>query len=345
MKRAPTRTLVRSVAVVALIWGSAARAAQKNAPPPVQLSALPCVPVPVPLIRDLLTLELSGTTVAPSERGEAATRVELSCPQGIEAVEITVRDPLTNKVLVRSVTLSGVRENARARLLALAIAELVSASWMELEARPRTPDAAPPPRPLPPADVVAGARAVVRSRLADPIERRLRLGPLLSVRRVDSEVSLLGGGVRLLGAAGPRFGFGVDAVYETGQRSFSLGRVDLDALSMAAVLKTQHHVGSAFLLTAGAGARGGATWIRGTGADLDVAPTRFTAPWGGPLVEASGTVVLRPQIAVEMCVELGYALISASGRVSDRTRVDPDAGTLGLTGLWVGISLSLGYGT
>ena len=80
---------------------------------------------------------------APRECAGPATEIGVACAG--DDVRLTVDDPLTGKRVERTVSLAAVAELGRARLLALAVAELVRSSWMELEFRktPALPVAAP----------------------------------------------------------------------------------------------------------------------------------------------------------------------------------------------------------
>src|SRR4029077_7676204 len=86
-------------------------------------------------------------------------------PWGGDSASLRVLDPTTGKSVERSVALAQAAPTARARLLALAIAELVAASWSELESNPQPK--APPAEPLAPVEAREAARRVVEPR---PIE-------------------------------------------------------------------------------------------------------------------------------------------------------------------------------
>jgi hypothetical protein len=93
-----------------------------------------CADSLVPEVERIARIELHSGLSGSNEAG-ASTRIELGC-EGLDA-KITVDDPLTGKRVERTVSLAGVPEADRARLLALAIAELVRSSWIELELAPR----------------------------------------------------------------------------------------------------------------------------------------------------------------------------------------------------------------
>jgi hypothetical protein len=88
------------------------------------------------------------------------TRTIIEC-NGPRAV-LRVGDPLSRKVVQRTIDLGSFEPKARGRLLALATAELVVASWTELETNPnpKVEPAGPPPH----AKARAAARKVVQKR-------------------------------------------------------------------------------------------------------------------------------------------------------------------------------------
>jgi len=75
------------------------------------------------------------------------TLVATPCTADAREVEITIEDGATSKTVRRRLSLGDVARPARPRAIALAVAELLRASWSEL----RLPDAPPPSIPVPPA--------------------------------------------------------------------------------------------------------------------------------------------------------------------------------------------------
>jgi hypothetical protein len=97
---------------------------------PVGFSFEGCSESLAPEVERIARIELHAAT----ERGGAPTQVGLVC-DGDEA-RLTVDDPLTGKRVDRTVSLASVPPPGRARLLALALAELVRSSWIELDLEP-----------------------------------------------------------------------------------------------------------------------------------------------------------------------------------------------------------------
>ena len=78
---------------------------------------------------------------AKAQAATAVTEIGVACTSDDE-VRLSVDDAVTAKRVERTVSLGSVAEDGRARLLALAIAELVRSTWLELELGP--PPAPPP---------------------------------------------------------------------------------------------------------------------------------------------------------------------------------------------------------
>ncbi|HEY2365598.1 MAG TPA: hypothetical protein VGH87_04390, partial [Polyangiaceae bacterium] len=72
------------------------------------------------------------------------TRIHVVC-ESPDEIALHVVDPLTSKEVTRKVSVERIEQRARARTIALAVAELVSASWVELETTPE-PKVQPIPR-------------------------------------------------------------------------------------------------------------------------------------------------------------------------------------------------------
>jgi hypothetical protein len=181
------------------LWLACVAPVQAQAEPAVTVNVDPCVPVDHTKLHELLAIEL-GTSTAEGGAGPAApTRVSVSCsPQGIE---LRVQDGVTRKSMARVLPASSFADASSTRLLALAIAEFVVASWIELSVQP-----APAVEPVgPPAG--ESARRVAQNAVAErsprsepplrPGERTLSLGPALQLWSAHEAV-LLGAGLRVL---------------------------------------------------------------------------------------------------------------------------------------------------
>ncbi|HJL15959.1 MAG TPA: hypothetical protein RMH99_09895 [Sandaracinaceae bacterium LLY-WYZ-13_1] len=127
-------------------------------------------------VRRSLRVELRAHLVSPDEIEPGTTRAEARCDRARRA-RLRVWDPVTGKDVRRTIDLSEIPEPGRARVVALALAELVLASWTEAVTNPR-PAVAP---------LESTAPEPERSRVRELVERRHP--QLASVDRVRGGVS------------------------------------------------------------------------------------------------------------------------------------------------------------
>jgi hypothetical protein len=118
-------------AAAALLSATTARADASH--PKVGLTIDPCVGEDAAAIRRAVSVEL-GALLVDDPGARDVTRVGLTCDAGM--VLIAVADPVTGKTIGRRIALASEAPAARSRLVALAVAEAVVASWVELEASP-----------------------------------------------------------------------------------------------------------------------------------------------------------------------------------------------------------------
>ena len=94
----------------------------------IQLVLDPCVDVDAAEVRRLLRIELAAELLLPSEPvPDTAPRAAVTCEEA--QVRLQIEDPITGKSLGRRLALRTAAAATRARLLALALAELLLASW------------------------------------------------------------------------------------------------------------------------------------------------------------------------------------------------------------------------
>ncbi len=104
----------------------------------------------------LVKLELSSVLETSASGGYA---VAIRCEAG--EVHIALRDPLTKKGLERTVVAPPASQPEPERLIALTIAQLYRASWLELAAEPAAPLASPPEVGRPVAELAKARKAAV----------------------------------------------------------------------------------------------------------------------------------------------------------------------------------------
>jgi hypothetical protein len=132
---------------------------------PVVTTVDPCVPVDLVHFRRLLSIEL-GTSIdyqpsAPREPGR--TWVHVACSEA--GIVLNLEDGVTGKSMARVLDAAEIEPADSTRLLALAVAEFVVASWVELRAVPRP--SVPPVGAAPPPAATAVATRTIDRKLAD----------------------------------------------------------------------------------------------------------------------------------------------------------------------------------
>lgn len=205
------------LACVALALSSNVALAQVDGRASVRLSLDACPTLAAERVRSIVGAELGGLLIAEGEPTTAAT-TEVSVACEAASTTITARDTETGMSLVRQVELEPVHPLARERLVAIAIAELVTAMGIELDhatisepAPVPAPAPTPAPAPAPPAE----APSVVTA--PPPTRRELTLLGAAAVYGRPRR-GVFGGGLRFEHGVGPRGRFGV-AVTLTAERA------------------------------------------------------------------------------------------------------------------------------
>jgi hypothetical protein len=266
-------------------------------------------------VRALAELEL--------HRGPADVRVvaRLVCTQ--QRFEVQVDDPLTNKTLLRALKTRDLTASAPERFAALALVELVEASWSELLLPTPTVSAAP---------LTKTSTRAVEEQLGRP---RVRLGVHGSARYFPGAALVLGGGalmahVRLVGPLGLRLEGGA----ETGSLRTSFGRIEGDVLGAAGFVVAHLELGR-WLLGGGAGFRCGAARLIGRPDDATVVEGRtLSAALGGPSVLGEVALGLGP-VDVSFALEAGWAIWRLEARADG-------ASVSSVGGPWVSALLGAG---
>ncbi len=295
--------------------------------PAVSLSVDACAGVDEAQVAGQVKIEL-GADLAPAS--PEVTRVQVRCDG--DALVLIVNDPITGKSLERRVDLGAAAPKARTRLLAIAISELVSASWTELETNP-TPvvaPAGPPPAP--------SAKAAVR----DTVTARTFAPHMFATLGLDFRAFPGATGTGMLVGLGARFatagaglGFSVDLVTSQGKGvTGALGQVSVDLVGVGAVVTYGARVGGA-TLAGELGLRGGSARLGGVPVDDSIEGRSVRGAFGGPIVGGSAVVRVFGPLILTLRVEGGVALASV------RALADGQAATV-VGGPFVGGALGLG---
>lgn len=309
-----------------------------------------CVPIALDQFQRVLAIEL-GTSIefAPGAAQEPdGTVIRVGCAQ--HAIELQLHDSVTRKAMQRSLELPDVDVATRTRLLALAVAEFVVASWMELQlSQP------PPIEPVGPratleaaqeASRVAGARLPAARDSAPPSAARASAEPTRWLLGLSVEPLLFSGGSGLMGQGS------VHVQQRPIQHlvlSLSLGIAHASWLVqaqgtpvLAKLTSTSGRIGVGYLgdlgdveLWAAVGARFGLVHFAGESLQLRVQAAEFYAPWGGPNVQLAAAYHWQ-HLRIGLELEVGYVTLAVQAleRASTAQVVAQLSGVWGATSLF-----------
>jgi hypothetical protein len=296
-----------------------------EAPPSVALELLDCAQVDESEVRRVVAADL-GFPLTDAARG-ASTHVNVGC--GGERVEIVVDDGLTSKQLRRAIDLRVVPAAARSRLVAVAVSELISASWAELESAPRPEISVPPPNE----EVRRVALATV-ARQRPVQSTRLRLAAFASSSAFFSGAGVLwGGGIRLGRDEAHRLGWALELSGAHGGTTTSLGTIAVDLVDVGASLALRHRA-SRWTVRGGPAVHGGAVHFGGTPDTEAAAGHGFWGPWLAAAVSAGLEVSLTPRLALACAATGGYVVVATEARAAGK----PAAG---INGPFVSLQLGI----
>ena len=326
-----------AVAALAAVFASSAGALE------VSLDVERCPSLARDHMFQLVALELDAHVVTPDRAGEQTTRVEVACA-GAE-VQLKVSDRLTGKLLTRTMTLGDRDAQVGARLIAIAVAELVLTSWMELTL--------PGASAAPPADGAPAApelRRAAQERAQRHFPRPAGTGYVLAVGQAlgpfDGVGVAWGGGLRFGWTAGGapvdddvsiwRPGVDLELTAARNEASRGLGTVDVSMWSAALRVSLRRARGRSWF-DVGAGGRAGVARLAGM--PDDVTTTRgatLAGTWAGPIAYV-GVGRRFWRLAVAAGVEGGTVLRAVSGLVDDGPSIS-------VAGRWLSGTLAIGWG-
>ncbi len=235
---------------------------------------------------------------------EATTQVAATCDADL--ANLRVLDPTTGKSVERSVALSQAAPTARARLLALAIAELVAASWSELESNPEPK--APPAAPLAP----MAARAAARGAIA-PVP--LELAAVADAHLLASRDVVLGGGARTEVWISPPFFLRFDALAHYAVLSRSTGTIALTMPSLSGAIGAS--LGTESLQPrVSLGARAGYAWMSGVARGAATTGHREEGAWVGPELTVELSAWPRARVHPLLSLSVGAHILGVRGTVN-----------------------------
>jgi hypothetical protein len=234
-------------------------------------------------------------------------------------------DPTTGKSLGRSVALTEAAPNGRARLLALAVAELVVASWSELQSNPHPRVASV--APLAP----YAAREAARVAVAD---RSIEYAAAFDVHLLASRDWLYGAGIRVALWISPLVFARFDGLFDYAEIGRAVGRVAVIMPSASAALGVSRWMGTSLRPAVSVGLRGGYVWMNGI-ADAGAATSaRQDGAWLGPEVALQVSIWPSARIHPILGLAAGAHLVGVRGTVEGGRDVEA-------VGIWGGVNAAV----
>ena len=311
-RRAPA--ILVSCACCVLLATRAAAQVEHGEPATVRLDVPDCLGVSGDEVRRLVALELAPRLRV--DAGDGATAIVGSVTCG-ERVQIVIDDPERASPLQLSLDLASAPEPARARLLALSIAELIATSRLErspeLE-RAREADAAASSEPA--SEPARAWRVWLGPGLS-------RLGsPALTLLGIEGGASYTLGPVVMLAELQARWGDADTLAAEVGVQTYSAALLLSPRLSLGA-----------FDFTAAPGARLGHARLVGRPERAELRGEALSGVWFGPLIGAAVQYRFTTWAAARAAFELGYVARPVRGLDEQSRRL------LELDGAWASASL------
>jgi hypothetical protein len=280
---------------------SSSARAQEPSPPPEPRAVLVTVPdclgAPGRAVKDLVALELAPRMRVIDASTEPVLSGSVRCAEDAPLVVLTVSDPARAEPLHVELDLAAAAPLARARLLALTLAELITTS--QLEQPP--PSSAPP---APPSDAGAQPEPDQPAGLRSSSALQLWLAPALSIAGAPA-TALLGADLGAAYALGPVLVV-LDVEARFGQSDRTASEVSLRAFSAGAALMPLWIDGRGAQLSAGAGFRIGHIAMTGSSSNDAVAADQLSGVWLGPALLAALQLPLAGPSALRLALEGGY---------------------------------------
>ena len=272
----------------------------------------------------IAAIELRATLVDAAADATSVTKVTAACQGTLAALAVV--DPTTGKSLERTVALTEAAPTGRARLLALAVAELVAASWSELQTNPQP--RAPAATPLAPYAARESARAAVA-------DRTFELAAAFDVHRLSGGDFLFGGGVRAAIWISPLLLARIDALADYGEAERGVGSVAVIMPSVSAALGLSPWSGGSLLRPAlSLGLRGGYVRMNGIANGQTAIGTRQQGAWLGPELALQVSAWHRARVHPILGLAAGVHLLGVRGTVEGGRDVEA-------VGFWGGVSAAV----
>jgi hypothetical protein len=302
-----------------MVAGARAAAAPRTEKPRVSIALVGCDAGLAREAQRIAAIELRATLVDATPDG-ATTQITATC--GATLADLRVIDPTTSKSVERRVALAQAAPTARARLLALAIAELVVASWSELESNPDPK--APSAVPLAPVAAREAARGVV-------VPRPFELAAVADARVLASRDLVFGGGVRTALWISTPFFLRVDVLAHYAELSRPSGTIALTMPSLSIALGASG-AGEWLRPRISLGARAGYAWMSGVAASAATTGLHEQGAWLGPELALELAAWPHARVHPVLALSVGANVIGVRGTVSGGRDVMA-------SGFWGGLGL------
>ena len=304
------------------MWAATAHAAGGIERPRVSIDIVGCDAALAREAQRIAAIELRATLVDAAPDA-TVTKVTAACRSTLAALEVV--DPTTGKSLERTVALTEAVANGRARLLALAVAELVAASWSELQTNPRP--RAPPATPLAPYAARESARAAID-------DRSLEFAVACDTHRLAGGDYLFGGGVRAVVWVSPLLLARLDALADYGELARGAGSVAVIMPSVSAALGVSRWLGTQLRPALTLGLRGGYVRMNGIADGQTATGARQQGAWLGPELALQVSAWPRARVHPIIGLAVGAHLLGVRGTVEGGRDVEA-------VGFWGGVSAAL----
>jgi hypothetical protein len=307
--------------VIAASLCSVLVAASVRAEPPLVTTVVDeCVPIDRAQLDRLLSIELGTSAQTAASTATGPTHVHVRCVAA--GIELNLQDALTQKGMVRVLSRESFQDASSTRLLALAIAEFVVASWVEL----RLPQKVAP-EPLAgrarateqakaAAATTAGERVQPAPRAGDETHTEIGFSGQLQMLSEQDGV-MLGAGLRFLHAPVASVAFSIGGDFGAVAIDSALGRVVVRtfAFSLAGLGRVDL---DPFVLVTGPGARLGLAQMSATPDDASrTEASAFYAPYGGLFWLVRGALFVTDGFALALELELGAVTLPVRALVGE----------------------------
>jgi hypothetical protein len=288
----------------------------------IRLDIPDCAGVPSATVRELVALEVAPRTVLEADsQAEASTSGGLRCRAGV--AQIWVDDQRLAAPLRLEITLTDLAPQARPRLLALALSELIATSRLEKSQLTAADESVEPQSTAAVADADEPEDAASP---AVPVSVQIWLG-VGAAREADPLLiapSIAAGGV----VAWDQLALAADLRFDRGARTEPAAELTLNAISLALGPAWRVH-GSSSQLLLGAAVRAGYAGLSARARSPDTTSDSLSGFWLGPCAQAALQLRITERWTVRAGLELGYVTQTVRG-LDARGQALLDLG-----GLWV----------